>query len=190
MRTNKSVWAMIALFFLGGVAFWIFWPETPMGPIWVGVSVFVTIILVIKMLQAARAAEALSKSGFTQAGVSSGFGDADLTSMTISSQSMSATAGSDAGQAVLDTLKQYGIDPAGGTVDLRNLPAARAAVLEALKTHGVDIAHAVAAASPVIPIQPTGQPLDRMAQLKQLHDAKLISEEEFEASRKRILEGL
>lgn len=111
---------------------------------------------------------------------------------TVSTTSSSETigGGSDAGQAVMDALKQHGIDPSAGTVDLRNVPAARAAVLQALKEHGVDVAHTIAAASPVIPIQATAEPVERMTKLKQLHDAGLISTEEFESNKKRILEGL
>ena len=98
--------------------------------------------------------------------------------------------GSDAGQAVMATLKQYGIDPSSGTVDLRNMPAAREAVLKALREHGIDAAHQVAAVAPAIPIQSTGEPVERMAKLKQLHDAGLISAEEFESNKKRILNEL
>lgn len=98
--------------------------------------------------------------------------------------------GGDAGQAVMEALKKYGIDPASGTVDLRNLPAAREAVLNALREHGVDVAHQVATASPAIPIQPTGEPVERMTKLNQLRDAGLITPDEYEANRKRILEEL
>lgn len=118
----------------------------------------------------------------------SGYGN-----MTVSSEGGTPTQiapGSDAGQAVMETLKKYGIDPTSGIVNLRNLPAAREAVLKALREHGVDAAHQVAALAPAIPIQSTGEPVERMAKLKQMHDAGLISAEEFEANKKRILNEL
>jgi hypothetical protein len=97
----------------------------------------------------------------------------------------------EAQQAVLEALKKHGIDPAtGGSLDLRQVPAARAAVLEALRNHGIDVAHSTAAADPTTPIEETGAPLDRMAKLNELRSANLITEQEFEEQRKRILEGI
>jgi Short C-terminal domain len=92
-----------------------------------------------------------------------------------------------AAAAVMAAMKEHGIDPSTGAVDLTKLPAAREAVLTALREHGVDVAHQLAMASPAIPIQPSQEPVERMAKLKQLHDAGLISTEEFDENRKRIL---
>jgi hypothetical protein len=98
--------------------------------------------------------------------------------------------GSEAAQAVMAALTQHGIDPKTGTVDLRQASAARDAVLKALRDHGVDVAHQLAVAAPAIPIQSSDQPVERMTKLTQLRDAGLISAEEFEANKKRILEEL
>jgi hypothetical protein len=69
----------------------------------------------------------------------------------------------EAQQAVLDALKEHGIDPAGGSaLDLRQMPAARAAVLEALRKHGIDAAHSTAASDPSTPVQEGGEPTDRL----------------------------
>ena len=98
--------------------------------------------------------------------------------------------GSEVGAAVLAALKQHGIDPtAGGTVDLRNASGARDAVLNALRTHGVDVAHQIAAVSPSIPIQPSSEPIDAIAKLQQLRDSGLISPQEFEQYKRGVLGG-
>jgi hypothetical protein len=93
-------------------------------------------------------------------------------------------------QAVLKALNDQGIDPSRGSVDLRQMPAARAAVLEALRKHGIDAAHSTAAADPTTPIQVTGTTTDRLAKLKELRSASLITEQEFEQHKQRILEGI
>lgn len=95
----------------------------------------------------------------------------------------------EAGQAVLDTLRAHGID-AQGTIDLRGNPAVRAAVLDALARHGIDVAHGVAAAAPGTSVEPPASPLDRMQKLRELKDAGLISEQEFERQKARILASI
>ncbi|MEX2253667.1 MAG: SHOCT domain-containing protein [Thermoleophilaceae bacterium] len=92
--------------------------------------------------------------------------------------------------AVMDTLRRHGIDP-DGNVDLRQNPTVRAAVLEALKQQGVDAAHAAAAADPATPVEEkAGAPVDRMRKLNELKQAKLITDEEFAAQRQRILDDV
>jgi hypothetical protein len=92
-------------------------------------------------------------------------------------------------EAVLETLRSHGIDTEG-TVDLRQQPAARAAVLDALARHGIDVAHDVAAAAPTTSVQPPATPLDRLQKLAELKDAGLITEEEFATHKARILDAL
>ena len=109
--------------------------------------------------------------------------------VTISSRSFTADA--DMAQSIMAALTQAGIDPTkGGTYDLNNFPQARDAVINALQTHGLDFAHDIAAASPAIPIQPSAQPVERMQKLDQLKNAGLISDEEYQATRKQILDGM
>lgn len=93
--------------------------------------------------------------------------------------------------AVMDTLRRHGIDPEGN-VDLRQNPTVRAAVLAALGEKGVDAAHAAAAADPATPVeeQKPGEPIERMRKLNELREAKLVTEEEFAAQRQRILDDV
>lgn len=95
----------------------------------------------------------------------------------------------EARDAVLETLRSHGIDPEGN-VDLRQQPAVRAAVLDALARHGIDVAHGVAAAAPATPVEPPSSPLDRLQKLTELKDAQLITDEEFEHERTRILDAI
>ena len=114
--------------------------------------------------------------------------------MTVSSQSGEAVQVTDpaARQAALDAMRQHGVNPSGGGVDLRSNPAARQAVLEALQKHGVDVAHETAAADPSTAVQPTegggaDRTLDRLQKLMELKNAQLISDEEFAQHKERIL---
>jgi hypothetical protein len=78
----------------------------------------------------------------------------------------------------------------GPAIDLRRQPAARAAVLDALARHGIDVAHGVAVAAPTTSIERAGTPLDRLQKLTELKDAGLITEQEFEQQRARILDTI
>lgn len=98
--------------------------------------------------------------------------------------------GAGAGEAVMKALSDHGIDASSGTVDLTQLPAARAAVLAALQTHGIDTAHQVAAQDPAVPISDQGEPMERIKKLDQLRATNLITPEEYETYRKRILEDV
>ncbi|HVE75615.1 MAG TPA: SHOCT domain-containing protein [Actinomycetota bacterium] len=93
-------------------------------------------------------------------------------------------------QAVLQALKDHGIDPQSGAVDLRQMPGARAAVLKALESHGIDAAHATASADPATPVSESEEPMDRLEKLRSLKNANLITESEFQAQKKRILEEI
>jgi hypothetical protein len=88
-------------------------------------------------------------------------------------------------QAVMAILSKHGIDTQGN-VDLRQNPTARAAVLDALKGHGVDVAHGVAAADPSTPVG-SEKTLDRLQKLMELKNAQLITDEEFQEHKARIL---
>jgi hypothetical protein len=87
-------------------------------------------------------------------------------------------------------IADHGIDPSG-EVDLRANPEARAAVLDALRKNGIDAAHGTAAANPQTPVtgdEEKGEPLDRLTKLMQLRAANLITDDELEQYRKRILD--
>jgi hypothetical protein len=95
-------------------------------------------------------------------------------------------------EAAMQAMRDHGIAPSG-EVDLRANPEARAAVLEALKQHGIDAAHGEAATNPetsVSPAEAKGEPLDRLTKLMQLRAANLITDEELQDYRKRILDGV
>ncbi len=91
-------------------------------------------------------------------------------------------------EAAMQAMRDHGITPSG-EVDLRSNPEARAAVLEALQKHGIDAAHGQAAANPATPVSsaPKGEPLDRLTKLMQLRAANLITDEELQEYRRRVL---
>jgi hypothetical protein len=115
--------------------------------------------------------------------------------MTVSSQGgtpVNLASNPAAVQEISKILEQRGIE-AAGEIDLRQDPAARQEVLDALRRHGVDAAHEAAAAAPTLPVAPPAPdepPLERLTKLMQLKGAQLISDEEFEAQRKRIIESI
>lgn len=82
------------------------------------------------------------------------------------------------------------ISTAQGSIDLRNNPAAREAVIKALKQFGIDVAHQTAADDPSTPVQESKDPVSRMQKLKELRAAGLINEAEFQDQRKKIVEEI
>ncbi len=92
-------------------------------------------------------------------------------------------------EAAMQAMRDHGIEPSG-EVDLRSNPEARAAVVEALRKHGIDAAHGEAAANPATSVssEKKGEPLDRLTKLMQLRAANLITDEELQEYRKRILD--
>ncbi len=56
----------------------------------------------------------------------------------------------------MQAMREHGVSPSG-EVDLRSNPEARAAVLEALKKHGIDAAHGQAAADPATAVASAAQ---------------------------------
>ncbi len=119
-------------------------------------------------------------------------GGAPFTIAPEGSDPIDLSAAAAAQQEVMRALQEHGVDTSKGTVDLRKLPEARAAVLEALRRHGVDAAHETAVADPATPVtkEEKGEPLDRLTKLMQLRAANLITDEELEEQRKRILSDI
>jgi hypothetical protein len=186
MQMNKGGLVLIALFMAGGIFFWVTEPQIGLGQIWVAMASFVLIVYLIVGIRS-RLREGSMPSGFP---ANTGQGP-QVNTPTMASMATVAGQYSDAGQAVLEALRQNGIDPTkSGTIDLTQATAARDAVLKALSDHGIDVAHQIAMASPAIPIAPTQEPVERMSKLKQLHDTGLITDAEFESGRKMILRGL
>ena len=176
MGPNWVSIGLTGMFLIGGALFWVFLPEIWIGQIWVGVGLLLAALQIWMKLK-------------TDFDIPDGTPNADELAQQYQ---MSATASADVGKQIMDALQQSGIDPTkGGTYDLSNLPQARDAVMNALKASGIDVAHQVAMVAPAVgAIQPTGEPVERMTKLEQLKSAGLISSEEFESNRKRILEGL
>lgn len=189
MRTNRTGWIVVALFIVGGAAFWVLAPELWIGQIWVGIAVLVAIALafISRKYDSAGAYQAWSQTQGAQQMMSAGLPPQGSAQQGTPMQVMP---GSEVGAAVLAALKQHGIDPtAGGTVDLRNASAARDAVLSALKSHGVDVAHQVAAVSPSVPIQASTSSMNALTQLEQLRDTGMITPEQFEQYKKGVPSG-
>ena len=94
-------------------------------------------------------------------------------------------------EAAMQAMREHGLTPSG-EVDLRSNPEARAAVLEALREHGIDAAHGEAAANPATAVssERKGEPLDRLTKLMQLRAANLITDEELQEYRRRVLEDV
>ncbi|HET7483232.1 MAG TPA: SHOCT domain-containing protein [Actinomycetota bacterium] len=195
MRSGRTGWVLVVAFLGMGIALWLTVPDAWIGQIFVGVAVFLAVVYLVMNRSTAKAQlpNGLQVSDLpgvtTQPSTWNSPGTpADI---KVSTTTKTFTAGDDVGAAVMEALKQSGIDPAqGGTYDLNNVPAARDAVLKALSDHGVDIAHQIAAMTPGVPIEQSSEPVDAMQKLKQLKDAGLISDDEFEQNKKRILEGL
>jgi hypothetical protein len=259
---QRGSWGLLALFLIGGIAFWITSPDMWIGQIWVGVSVILAIVYVVMFLRAEQAdvmkqngipgqAEILemSQSGVyvngqprvnlklsIQAPGIAPFEDTKthtvplvalgrltagmplavylkpdkprdytidwlgapgaalyaMDPMSVQSQQGVVNVQGDPGAAaaVMKALSDHGINPTTGAIDLQQLPAARAAVLKALEDHGIDVAHQVAAQNPAIPIEDRGEPMERIRKLDQLRATNLITPEEYESYRKRILEDV
>jgi Short C-terminal domain len=96
---------------------------------------------------------------------------------------------------VLDVLHANGMDPASGTLDLRANPRVREAVLDVLRRRGYGPAAAVPGAAAVAPASSGGSSaerpgVDRLMELQQMKDRGLISDEDFEETKERILKSL
>lgn len=71
-------------------------------------------------------------------------------------------------------------------IDARNNPELRAQILEALAAQGVDVSQSSGNPSTASPDGPD-ETLDQLQQLGQLRDSGVLTAEEFEAQKKRIL---
>ena len=101
-------------------------------------------------------------------------------------------------QEILDVLRAKGLDPHSGTLDLRSNPDARSAVLDVIARRGYRVPESArqgAAAGAAAPGDAAGgadtRPgVDRLMELQQMRDKGLISEEDFEETKERILKTL
>jgi hypothetical protein len=104
-------------------------------------------------------------------------------------------------QEILDVLRAKGLDPSSGTLDLRSNPDARSAVLDVIARRGYRVpesarqgATAGAAGAGGAPASPdptdTRPGVDRLVELQQMKDKGLISDEDFEETKDRILKTL
>lgn len=183
MRPNSNGWMIPLSFLVAGIALWVVMPNPLLGQGLVAVSLIGFVVFAFM----ARRAESADADWSGAGGASQAQPPAN-SDFTVTSSVQSFTADADTGNAILEALQRHGIDTTtGGTYDLNDMPAAREAVLSALRNHGIDVAHDIAAAAPGIPIQQTETPTERMTKLNQLRDAGLISPEEYDANRKRIL---
>jgi hypothetical protein len=100
---------------------------------------------------------------------------------------------------ILDVLRANGIDPHAGTLDLRTNPRVRQAVLDVVARRGYRIPDgaaggaAGAGASVASPAAGGGDDrpgVERLVELQQMRDKGLIDEDEFEATKQRILKSL
>jgi hypothetical protein len=107
-------------------------------------------------------------------------------------------------QEILDVLRAKGLDPHQGTLDLRSNPDARSAVLDVIARRGYRVpesarqgtaaspgsASATSAAGTAPDPTDTRPGVDRLMELQQMKDKGLISDEDFEETKERILKTL
>jgi hypothetical protein len=106
---------------------------------------------------------------------------------------------------ILDVLRANGIDPHAGTLDLRTNERVRQAVLDVVRRRGYAVpagagasagaaAPAAGAAGPDAAASPGGgderSGVERLMELQQAHDKGLIDDDEFEATKERILKSM
>jgi hypothetical protein len=91
---------------------------------------------------------------------------------------------------ILDVLRANGLDPQSGTLDLRSNPRVRQAVLDTIARRGYQVPGAAAQPTPA-PDSASERPgVERLVELQQMRDKGLISEEDFEETKERILKSL
>jgi hypothetical protein len=99
-------------------------------------------------------------------------------------------------QEIIDVLRAKGLDPHSGTLDLRSNLDARAAVLDVIARRGYRVPDsarqgaAPAAVAPAAPSADTRPGVDRLVELQQMKDKGLITDEDFEETKERILKTL
>ena len=222
-RVNPVGWGLGLFFLIGGVAFWILLPEIYIGQIWVFVAVLLIVIFGLIGRSAKRAEQLKREGvrgsatilGMRQTGMyvneqpqiefelrveASGMTPYEVKKKAVVPLIAMGTLSNGRPLDVYidrEERERMTIDwSAGfgdGTIDLRDNPAARQAVLDALKSEGVDAAHATAAADPTTAVAPASDddpPLERLTKLMQLKGAQLITDAEFEEHRARILKDI
>ena len=98
-------------------------------------------------------------------------------------------------QEILDVLRAKGYDPQQGTLDLRSSPDARAAVLDVIARRGYRVPESARQGDGAAAASSAGSPdtrpgVDRLVELQQMKDKGLISDEDFEETKDRILKSL
>ena len=97
---------------------------------------------------------------------------------------------------ILDVLRANGLDPQSGTLDLRSNPRVRQAVLDTIARRGYQVPGAAAGAAAAAPASTGASHADdrpgveRLIELQQMRDKGLISDEDFEETKERILKSL
>jgi Short C-terminal domain len=94
---------------------------------------------------------------------------------------------------ILDVLHANGMDPRRGTLDLRSNPRVREAVLDVLRRRGYGPAAGTPASPPALDHDGSSAErpgVDRLMELQQMKDKGLISDEDFEETKERILKSL
>jgi hypothetical protein len=134
----------------------------------------------------------LGGAGMPGAPVSAGSGPFTFAFPDGSSVDLSSDAA--AQQEILDVLRAKGLDPHSGTLDLRANPDARAAVLDVIARRGYRVPEAArqgatagAAAAGGADERPG---VERLVELQQMKEKGLITDEDFEETKERILKSL
>jgi putative oligomerization/nucleic acid binding protein len=92
---------------------------------------------------------------------------------------------------ILDVLRANGLDPQAGSLDLRSNPRVRQAGLDAIARRGYPVPGAAQAGAAVPSDGSDDRPgVERLMELQQMRDKGLIDEDEFEATKQRILKSL
>ena len=134
----------------------------------------------------------LGGGGMPGAPVSAGSGPFTFAFRDGSSVDLSSDAA--AQQEILDVLRAKGLDPHAGTLDLRSNPDARAAVLDVIARRGYrvpDAARQGATAGAAPSGDADARPgVERLVELQQMKDKGLITDEDFEETKERILKSL
>lgn len=116
--------------------------------------------------------------------------------VTQASQTIDATGAAGLRDDMFEILRRHGIDPESGqavSVDASSMPGMAAEIQQALSTHGIQIPEASWAPQGTGGIMQMGVPPagvdteDRLRQLTELLQSGLITQDEFEQQRSRII---
>jgi hypothetical protein len=121
---------------------------------------------------------------------------APQTVVTQSAQTIDATGAVGLREDMFEILRRHGIDPESGqsvSVDASSMPGMAAEIQRALSTHGIEIPEANWAPQGIDGIMQMGVPPagadteDRLRQLTELLQSGLITQDEFEQQRSRVI---